>query len=253
MWEVQCTDIDIMIWKDSATNTGVPSYAVDGGTVITPAQPTAGNDYFPWITISGLANTVHTIVLSGPASGYVYLSGIRPRTGSALGVEVNRLGIAGAVLNDLSAPNGSALNKERVRRSVIMGTKADLLIVECDTNDGALPTPASAWKADMQAWIDTATSNGACVLIVGDPRSSVRDASIEDGYAQASQELAAGNTHCSYIRIADWWGTYALGSELGLYNAGSSVHPGRRGHGDVARVLHDAVTGRLNAGVIAPA
>lgn len=250
-----CTDIDVMIWKDSATSTGVPTFNVDAGVDVTPQQPVSGNDYFAVLSITGLPNTSHSLVLKGPATGSAYVSGVRPRVGPPLGVGVNRLGVAGSILSQLSGP-GDAVQKNRVRHATIVGTKTDLLILQCDTNDESAEggaTSASAWKDDAQQWVDVATANGASTLIIGDPRKKDANSNIEDGYAEAGKQLALSNTHCSYIRIADWWGTYEQGDALGLYNGGSTVHPSRRGHGEIELVIRNILTGRTNSGILLPA
>jgi hypothetical protein len=246
-----CTALDIMIWKDSATSTGVPTYNIDGAGDVTPSQPTAGNDYHAIISVTGLADTAHTVVLKGPGSGSAYVAAIRGRTLTP-GVAVNRFGVPGAVLADLAGVGNNAENRDRVQRATIKGTGSKLLIIECDTNDEGAGTTAEAWKASAQEWVTVAAANSCAVLLLGDPRKNGANAALEDAYSVAAVELAQANAHVAHLRIADFWGSYTQGNAIGLYNGGSSVHPGRRGHGDIANILFQVLTGAVPSGVYAP-
>lgn len=240
-----CTDIDIMIWKNSSTSTGVPTYSLDGGADVIPAQPAVGDNYFPSISLTGLSDTPHTIVLKGPASGSAYVSAVQARRGNS-GVAVHRLGIAGAVLADLSSPPGGAAQKATVRRAVTEGTTPQLLIIECETNDQGAQTSVAAWAADMQLWIDAASAVGCPLLMLGDPRKDGASGAItEDDYADAAVALTESNDNAAYLRISDWWGSFAQAEALGLYHGGSTVHPSAQGHGDIDNMLFNVLTGRF--------
>lgn len=101
-----CTTIEI-IYLDSNTNstaggvganTGTFSYAVDGGGATTTSADNTYPIYYKRITISGLANTTHTLLLTG-VSATCYIVGIVYY--GASGVVVNRLGVSGGTCLDV--------------------------------------------------------------------------------------------------------------------------------------------------------
>ncbi len=247
-----CTGFDLMIWKDSATNTGVPSYAVDGAAAVTPAQPATGNDYFAIIPVTGLTDAPHTVVLSGPATGSATVSAIAARR-SATGVAVSRLAVASAKIGDLTtAATFTADQQDSVRRATFIGTDAHLVILEFQSYDQQGQTPLADWRARHQAIIDKVVGNGGCVLLLGDPDQGNPAAGIiQSQYADELVKLAADNDHVAYLSIADLWGTYGQGAaaDMGLYVATSTTHPSRRGYGDIANLLYTVLTNRMPAGV----
>lgn len=128
---------------------------------------------------------------------------------------------------------------------------AALWIIEHSHNDwvrqnstGLSTVPA--FRAQLQRLIDAATASGACVLLVGDPRSNATVATGSevyriDEYFDAIKALAAANDHCAAVLIADAWGTFDQGKALALQSDASGVHPLRRGHADMARAVDMAI------------
>lgn len=103
----RCTTIEIMYLDSNAVsnagaigaNTGTFSYAVDGGGATTTTVDNVYPVNYKRITISGLSDTAHTLLLTG-VTGTCYIFGICYY--GANGVLVNRFGLGGASSLDLT-------------------------------------------------------------------------------------------------------------------------------------------------------
>lgn len=102
-----CTDIEVL-YLDSSTNstaggvganTGTFSYTVDGGGATTTTADNANPVNYKKISITGLAATTHSLVLTG-VTGTCYIIGVIYHSGR--GVIVSRLGLGGATCLDLT-------------------------------------------------------------------------------------------------------------------------------------------------------
>lgn len=128
---------------------------------------------------------------------------------------------------------------------------AALWIIEHSHNDwvrqnstGLSTVPA--FRAQLQRLIDAATASGACVLLVGDPRSNASVATGSEVYAVTEywdeiKAMALANDHCAAVLISDAWGTFDQGKSLALQSDVSGVHPLRKGHADMGRIVELAL------------
>ena len=104
----RCATIEIVYLDSNANsaagaigaNTGTFSYSVDGGGSTTTTVDNVNPIGYKRITISGLSDTTHTLLLTG-VSATCYLAGIWYY--GASGVIVSRFGLGGATALDLSA------------------------------------------------------------------------------------------------------------------------------------------------------
>ncbi len=102
-----CTTIEIAYCDSKSStvdggigaNTGTFSYAVDGGGATTTTADNVHPIGYKRITITGLSNAAHTLLLTG-VSGTCYIVGIFYY--GASGVVVSRLGLSGATCLDLT-------------------------------------------------------------------------------------------------------------------------------------------------------
>ena len=157
------------------------------------------------------------------------------------------------IINDttlqLSVPatGTNAARSLRFGGGVATAGNAALWIIEHSHNDWVRQNSTGfstvpAFKAQLQRLIDAATASSACVLLVGDPRSSASVATgtevyTIDAYFAAIKELALANDHCAALLVNEAWGTFAQAKTLLLQSDASGVHPLRRGHADMGRIV----------------
>lgn len=231
-------------------------YATDTGIATTVAYA-ATIEQHKVITVTGLSNATHTVdIYQTASSGNVIILGIRYY--SASGVSVAKFGrpgwTSGDVLGNSGASgqnNASALQQARIIKGYSTASPA-LVILMIVRNDWVLQgsqscTPAVT-SANLDLIINAVVAAGACVLIIGDPDDPVNVSNPTqygaNTYAQykavAKAKAVAGSNIC-YVDIADSWSNYTAANTAG-FMANSSVHPGRKGHGDIGRAITRLIT-----------
>ncbi|MBK8121715.1 MAG: SGNH/GDSL hydrolase family protein [Sulfuritalea sp.] len=129
---------------------------------------------------------------------------------------------------------------------------ADLWIVALGHNDwqqqnhGTAPTPVSVFTTQMQALIDRVVATGACVLLVGEPKSNnpapTPETYTDADYWAALESLALANDHVACMQVNQTWGAFADSSALGLTTTATGVHPTKRGAADMAALVYAALS-----------
>jgi lysophospholipase L1-like esterase len=197
------------------------------------------------------------ITISSPATAQSYIVGFVLKT-AASGVMVHRVGQAGYVSGDLLGgqlsgtliQSASSTNQVNAARAIYdwAGTTG-LIVVSFGTNDqfnqAGAGTAAqndvvlSLYTAWMSQFMTQAVSDGWCCLVLGEPRNpnALTSGATEDQYWGAMKSFALATDHVSFIDTGELWGSNAAATALGL-GASNTVHPNRRGHGDIARMLH---------------
>ena len=161
------------------------------------------------------------------------------------------------IINDttlrLSVPatGTNAARPLRFGGGVATAGNAALWVIEHSHNDwvrqnstGLSTVPA--FRAQLQRLVDAATASGACVLLVGDPRGNASVATGTEVYTitdywDAIKATALANDHCAAVLIGEAWGTFEQGKALALQSDASGVHPLRRGHADIGRIVELAL------------
>ncbi len=124
---------------------------------------------------------------------------------------------------------------------------ADLWIIPLGHNDwqqqnSAYPTTLAVFLSQMQVIINFLVAAGACVLLVGEPKSNTAsptpESNVVDDYWNALDLLAASNDHVASVQINQAWGTFAQATALGLVNSSGGVHPLKKGAADMAEILY---------------
>jgi lysophospholipase L1-like esterase len=236
-----CTKVGIMAWW--AAGTSAPfTYTVDGGSSVTgPTKSGSDTSYVHWIT--GLANTTHTIVISGPATLRADIGGFLAETG--VGVRVHNIGWGGHTIVSASANDLSASSQARVLNGTLALTETDLAVVMFRHNDGATGVTKATFKDGVQDIVDYQAARGGCTLLLPDPAGDVAWDLAQ--YADAMREVSDATDHCAFMDFDDLWGGFAAANALGMYQDG--IHPKSVGHGDMARVFEKVLTA-ANLGVV---
>jgi lysophospholipase L1-like esterase len=203
-----------------------------------------------------------TITVSNPATAQSYIAGFIMKTGSA-GVLVHRVGQPGYVSGDLlgGQTSGTLLNTgnstlltDAARAVYDWAGTTGLIICGFGTNDQQYQAGGgsanqndvtlSLYTTWMEQFTGQAVADGWAVLILGQPRNpnAASSGSTQDQYWAAMQAYALATDHVAFADVGELWGTNSASTALNL-TSGTSVHPNRRGHGDLARMVFQAVTG----------
>ncbi|MGN7250035.1 SGNH/GDSL hydrolase family protein [Arthrobacter sp. SAFR-014] len=264
------TIIKFWVWT-GGTGTGA-TFAIDGGSntasYVDPADgvtkttaantiPTNGTgdvNSLTWTeyTISGLADTTHTVVFTGPTSAGTLRIGDIAVLKKATGVQVHRLGWSGATTANLvgkdAALNANTLAPLRMTTANAKMFGAKLVVLAFGANDygnqnnlstslaqpGTTPTQ---YAANLKQAGDAAIANGACVLLVAGPRRPTKpspETYTEADYYNAAKAIAQANDHYAFVDMAQMIGDNATAQTMGYLNS-TSVHPMRIGHGRIGQ------------------
>lgn len=129
---------------------------------------------------------------------------------------------------------------------------ADLWVIPIGHNDwqqqnSAYPTTVTVFTTQLQRIIDQLVGTGACVLLVGEPKSNNASPSPEtdqdSDYWQALEDLARSNDHVASIQINAQWGDFATAQAAGLNSVAGGVHPLKKGAADMASIIYKALDG----------
>lgn len=275
-----CTAVDILYYAGGASDgilTGGFSYQIDGGTVTTGlATGVSASPGYKVLTVSGLSNTAHVVRLVGlHASNVQHISGIRYHNGQ--GVVVSRWARAGWTLLDAlgigetarnNACVGNAYNQSRV--AAMWGAYGEhLTIIALGQNDGTLQNVAmnggatyptvDVYEGYLRQAVAQVASYGGCTLLLNTALPPSGGVTVPAGgqsyyaYHDAARRIARDTDHVAHLSMADRWGRNGDASNnetgpLGMLSGSTSVHPSRRGYGDMAGALlqtllrHDLVS-----------
>lgn len=235
-----CTRLDIIGWW--ADGTSAPfTYTVDGGGSQTGPTKT-GTDTMYTHSITGLADTVHTLVISGPATLRCDIGGVVAR--KATGVLVHRMGRGSASTAIMAGTTISApsIHQNRVLNATFTQTSTDLAIIMARYNDWEADMSKATFKANVQKMADVVVAGGGCVLLIPDPRGNPTGARVlaDSVYLDAMREISDATDHVACTDLDAVWVSYAAALAAGLLV--DNVHPGSKGQGSIARMLFDVVT-----------
>lgn len=104
-----------------------------------------------------------------------------------------------------------------------------------EINDATSGTAVATYKAQMQAAVTAAKSNGASVVLVTSAPSAAADVTL---YTKALYELADSND-LPLVDLQDLIGGQPAANALGLYN--DPTHPNAAGNGLIARAIIKAL------------
>lgn len=244
----KCTGFRVHAWWVQGTS-GQIRYTVDGGSQQT-ASASSGSDTLYFFDVTGLSDTTHTLVFTGPSSGSAAIIGVEARYEAVAGLPVHRIGLSGMMLRDFSSTFDTVSSGGN--RQLDSGTKIfdpALVIIAMSVNNVTRGWSTYAYTpAQIQAGfgrvLDHIVSNGSDVLVVCGPWRDPASYSIpytQVQYDDAIKAAITGRDHVALIDLKDSWASYSNGNALGLY--WDTVHPRRRGHANMARLIYDAIGG----------
>lgn len=215
-------------WSD-LTTTAQCTWSVDGG-VQTGTITTTGTSTIKKTTVSGLANTPHTLTIT-TASGNTWITGWRVFSPGLVQIHCHNLAIGGTRSNSGAAGiNWSDVTSTGLQTStsLMLGSGAanitpDLVIVCVGNNDAFnLPIPA---EQIIQGWINMrAMWPTVPFVFIHPPMVPATDASLFDRFSQQIITAIDGMSQAVYFSWDDWDNRSASFVADGLAGA-DNIHP----------------------------
>ena len=253
-----CTDLDL-VYLDYAAGTW--TYTVDGGAAQTVT--TTGAGYAKRVQATGLANTTHTVAVTGQSASYVaLLQGIATYGSRSAGIGFGRIAYSGALAVDDAASN--AVPSDMCQQWQGYGatttgfgfpTQPSLAIVELGINDcanagshagGCGPTQYRRVLTRLVQAFRRGVPN-CSVLILGASNPDGVSSDVTSGlfgnphswnlYLAAMKDVGA-TYGCAFVDIHAKWGETGVAQG---FQAANQPHPTDAGQADIAAVLAEIV------------
>ncbi|MET0238468.1 MAG: hypothetical protein ABW184_01095 [Sphingobium sp.] len=270
-----CTAFDIIYWAGGSadgTLIGGFEYSTDGGSTWTTglAGGVNASPGFRILKVTGLADAVRTVTIRGlHATNLQHVTGVRYH--NSQGVVVSRWGRAGWTVLDTLAigegtRNSAAVNIAYARERMLAmfgGFQEHLTVISLGENDanlqlvpmgggtggeaiGPLYTTPDTYETCLRQIVSRVVAAGGCALLLNTALRPV--GAVPAGgqsyyaYHQAARRIAGDTDHVAHLSMADRWGrdgdiSAAESLALGMFSSSTSVHPSRRGYGDMANAL----------------
>jgi len=207
------------IYVQGASNRGTFTVQVDAEdpVQITPTTLNVTEKH----NVTALSNGTHTIVITAPVSGYVYLLGVSANIGT-IGCRVHNVAKSGGVIGDIAYS---------YKKDFIVPINPDLTILAYTVNDYYTQTALATYKSRAELIIQKAQPYGSILLISSNQRNDV-GVIPQKNYEMTLIELAK-QYNCAFLSMYDRWQNYTTANSLGLM--ADTAHPTNKGHADQAK------------------
>jgi hypothetical protein len=254
-----CTGFDIIYYESNGSTvdgnvtptTGSATYNVDAAGAV--AITYAGSVHtYKKISVTGLAATTHSVVISGTSGAAFFACQINAHSGA--GVMVGRSATIAWTLSDILGESGfnnqSAAARARLLLAFAQGTPSLVILAtgqnECTSQNDATKGPQTPvlWAQRIKAVADQLAVFGIPLLFVSEPDPPNSDASLTYKYRdywQAARDLATPGSNIAHLAIGDFWGDFEAAKASGYVNDAGGVHPLRKGAGSIATLLSDVL------------
>ncbi|MDQ2826105.1 MAG: SGNH/GDSL hydrolase family protein [Actinomycetota bacterium] len=237
----------LLQWSGAGTYT----YAVDGGASVTDTG--AGANGIKAVTISGLSNTTHTLVLTNAANG-TYLCPMGAIARKATGVRVDNYGRPGGLGSQLVP--ASPLYGHPTDWTGGSSNPADLLIYGYGVNDAHAGVTAATYLANLNTWLDRVRSSrrGKVDILIALPHIGNWSVTAGDTALWRDYMLGVWDVARTYgAAVIDFWArghnSYDEWTDLVYWSddtaggtGGSAVHPNNAGFAFMAADIGGVIT-----------
>ena len=207
-------------------NGGAFTYAIDGGAATTVTPTGAGT--LASVTVTGLANTTHTLTITTTSTSPFYLVWADVR-GATSGVLIANFGVC-------SSTTGDWVNGNFYFPGNMMADWApDVTFLNLGINDVGGSVATSTIKANLQTLITQFKASGDVIMVTSNPHQSLNFTALN----QAKYQLAISND-IPLIDLYDRFTSYAVSNPLGLY--ADAAHPNGTGYADLGRCVFQAIS-----------
>jgi lysophospholipase L1-like esterase len=208
----------VEIW--SLSNSGPFTYAIDGGSAVSVTP--SGSNTTHLTTVSGLANTTHTVVITttSTTNTYVLACNVRKTTG----LQVTNNAICGSTSSNWTT--GTWYNSNNIAKLA----PASAFFISLGTNDARTGVTVASYYASMSTLVSGQIALGRQGgIIVPSPTSTVDiSATLWNQYVSAMYDLADAYD-LPLVDLTDVYGTYAAANAKGLFF--DSLHEKEKGYG----------------------
>lgn len=221
--DVAGTVVEILTTSESARF----QYSIDGASAVTISAAGASNQ-MQLITITGLADTVHTITFTAAASGQSSIvgAGVRP----AAGVVLANAGMTSSRTQDWIGDWYQGLG-------ATLGWQPHVVHIELGGNDAINSVTAATFATQLGTLVDACQDYGAEVYLTGSHHANPTSVPSWDTYLTKIYDVS--DTYgVPLLDEGDRFGTYAQISALGLLS-GDNLHYSEQGYGAKARAWAD--------------
>lgn len=259
------SEFRLLIYQNTASPiTGSFTYAVDGGTAVSVANSAAG---YTMVSVSGLALSTHSVVVSATSANPTYQCGIAYDSGA--GVVVMRHGRSGWMAADSLGrgnatdpnANASAVGNTAAQARLLAAYGAwgaQLTIIAWKHNDwanqletidgGSVYESPTVYAAYLRSMVAQAVASGSDVLLVAPALPPTQTVPGElypiSQYRDAMKAIALDpsiNAHVAFLDMQDRVGSIATALADGFYGNSTTVHPSILGYGVMARAIIQAL------------
>lgn len=205
-------------------NNGGPfSYTIDGGASV-PVTPSGGGS-MATITVTGLANTTHTVVITTTSTSAFYL--VWASVENTSGVLVGNFSVCSSTTTNWLDGNFYFPGNE------LVAWAPHLTFIDLGINDVGAGMNITTLKSNLQALITKFKATGDVVLVTSNPHESLDFTGVNN----AKLDLAYEND-IPLIDMFNVFESYAVSNPLGLYS--DSAHPNAAGYAIKGRNLASA-------------
>jgi lysophospholipase L1-like esterase len=222
----------VSVYYGNSGGFGQFTVAIDGAAAV-PVNPTATNTVGIY-TVNGLANTVHTVVMTYTAGQWpnllmgcdVYTPGV--------GARIHNLGLGGARLQDWT--NTNWYNAAAVAKALA----CDINLIQLEVNDAEFAMPPATYLAGLQT---LATYLGNAVLVTGYPPNPAGVTITQAQWNALNQAVfaVADALNLPLLHVTDrFGGLFSVANALGLM--ADAAHPSAAGCAAAAAGLAELLT-----------
>lgn len=193
-------------------------------------------DYGQLISITGLNNAEHTLMIRQDGSGkYIFVEGCRPLIGTK-GIVVDRFGkgwIRADWLGEIEEANAAA-NYFQALKSCVDRLDTDLFVVALGINDYINQVALVTFESRLTAIVARCKAKADCVILaMPQPDSSLTIP--YSGYCTSMATVATAQS-CYFLNTRARWSNVFDAAKMSDAN-----HPNDAGHADIAQFVYESV------------
>lgn len=210
------------------------NYTIDGGSAQTFTPN--GASAVQLLTVTGLANTTHTVAITSTSAAGTFLisAGVRGTSG----VYVSNYGLSGSKTTDWTVSSNAWLNPE----SSFLGARSnDAVLLELGINDAGNAVALSTYQTGLTQLVTDAQATGADVLLaVSNPSDTgTITQATWSSYTSRIYDVADARD-VPVLDLTDRYGTYTQTNTNGLM--ADVTHLNAAGYADKARAWANVLT-----------
>nr|WP_179282831.1 SGNH/GDSL hydrolase family protein [Rhodococcus sp. 15-1154-1] len=193
----------------SLSNSAPFQYTIDGGAPVTVTP--SGTNSLHVTTLTGLSDTIHTIVITTTGTATVYVLAVNVRR--TVGLQILNNAICGSTT--INWAGGTQFYQSK-RVAELMPT--DGVFISLGTNDGRSAVPIATYKTNLGTLIAGHQALGRQVgLIVPSPVSTAQISASDWNARIAAMYDVADTYDLPLVDLTDVYGTYDAANAKGLF------------------------------------